>query len=60
MEICFNNTYGTICGDFWDEQDASVVCRQLGYAANGVTVFVHQHQFNVHIVNESVHSSRFY
>ena len=30
VEICYNNAYGSICDDFWDIVDASVVCRQLG------------------------------
>ena len=30
VEICYNNAYGSICDDFWDIIDASVVCRQLG------------------------------
>jgi len=44
VEVCQNGIWGSVCSSQWDDTDASVVCRELGYDPKGLRS-VHEHVY---------------
>lgn len=40
VEVCIDGAFGTVCDKFWDNQDASVACRQMGYSPYGTQLAI--------------------
>ena len=39
LEFCDRGMWSVICGDFWTDSIASVVCQQMNYASEGTNSF---------------------
>ena len=38
LQVCVNNTWGTVCDNNWSVQDATVACKQLGFSKYGTCI----------------------
>ena len=56
VEVCINQTWNTICDEHWDHVDASVVCSQLGFSANGQFVVFCIHPYFVQYIDLAIHT----
>ena len=43
LEICYDGFWGSICPSYWDNNDAKVACRQLGYTDIGMLYIYKPH-----------------
>ena len=63
VEVCVNNTWGTICTTFWDTNDTAVVCQQLGFSSSGIYSIrftVYYYHMTMYVVHVAPLDSRIY
>ena len=42
VQLCYNGVWGYICHYDWDNNEAQVVCKQLGYSAASKRIYCTQ------------------
>lgn len=46
VEICYDGVWGSVCDYRWDNNDAAVVCQQLGFQGSSMLVCIHRNDTN--------------
>lgn len=47
VEVCVGQSWTTVCDSYWDNEDASVLCRQLGFSPHGrLCMYTYPNTFN--------------
>ena len=56
VELCIYGRWRIMCANSWDNRDASVVCRQIGYSPHGKHEIATSHTIQVALI---YHTSQF-
>ena len=36
LEVCLEGAWGSVCDDYWGNEETGIVCHQLGYTSTGL------------------------
>ena len=53
VEVCINDQWGTVCDNSWSVNDATTVCKQLGYAYTSSKIYSMHFFSNLYCCNQT-------